>query len=52
MGRIKVVKVEELHKEYDRILEGVCEKVKGMEGIIREQWSSRSSECLCQFHGR
>ena len=34
MGRVKVVKQDDVHKDFDRILEGVCDKVKGMVEMV------------------
>jgi putative transposase len=34
MGRVKVVNRDDVHKDFDRILEGVCEKVKGMVELV------------------
>ena len=34
MGRIKVVNRDDVHKDFDRILEGVCDKVKGMVELV------------------
>lgn len=34
MGRVKVVNRDDVRKDFDRILEGVCEKVKGMVELV------------------
>jgi transposase-like protein len=34
MGRMKVVNQDDVHKDFDRILEGVCDKVKGMLALV------------------
>jgi len=34
MGRVKVVKQDDVHKDFDRILAGVCDKVKGMVELV------------------